>query len=90
MGSLYHDPTSSAGTVSAIKANPAVYMILAENPWNTRATTNINGAFAKQNTSVDTKARPKPVRRGAWREALRSANQPATAVAILGHESKQE
>ena len=65
--------------MSTISASPAVYMILAENPWNTRATARTHGARAKKKISVATKARARPDKSGAWREELWSANQPAMA-----------
>lgn len=81
-GTIYHDPTSSGGTVSAISAKPAVYIKLAENPWKVRAMTRSHGARAKHEIRVAAKARPKPVKRGPRRDELRSANQPAIAASM--------
>lgn len=71
------------GTVSAIRAKPAVYITLADNPWSRRAMTSSHGARAKHEISVAAKARAKPANSGARRDELRSANQPAIAASTL-------
>ena len=69
--------------MSAIKASPAVYIILAENPWKTRAMTRTHGARARQNMRVAENASAKPVSNGACLDELWSANQPAIAKRTL-------
>ena len=79
----HQDPTSSALTLSAMSARPAVNNILEAKPWKHLATTNIIGFVAKQNSRVAAYAKPRPNSRGACLVDVRSATQPAIATLLL-------
>ena len=57
--------------------------MLAEKPWNARASANTHGARPKQNRSVAAKANVNPTKHGNCREELRSVTHPAMAIGLI-------